>query len=1661
MNSILHHYKHLLAYLSFILFISTSSFAQNKAAKGMEPKMDNFTSFLDRTPSNIPAWKKVNAPSFYSHPEFGTLPVDAPCKSCVEDLSKRKSDERYFVSIEDSNEYFLQKAMGQLHEWIDGRWISVDHYLSSSDDGIYYSGFPIDRAGFNTNDNTSFLSISSLDKLKFNQWKLVVKKNNQFIDTLSADWSKYTIGSDGMKVIEIFPGIDAEMKVLRGAIKTNFIINKNELGIFDELIFIDSYSYTNDLNLAFVEGSFTEGVGDILIKSENKELAVIKQGILYAKDGPKELIVDPVYRINSNHLGVVVPYNWINENIDKYQLIVDPLVTGTNTLAQASILGSQYNASCNFTNSCNSTLVVARPANATVTDVQWTFNYNATGLCWREDGAVRFTAGSCVSPSAAGFYWFCNLPSAGSCTGTNVSIMSDLGPCMPAPSCAPVNVTFTMQFFRSCWGSTGCNNTCIGAASPWTMTITGRTIEYSNTTTPINVSSTTVCQGQSITASTVGTFGVPAFSYNWSFSPTGTPSVGTGASASIVFPTAGSITLYSIVTDACGNQVTSSRVITVNPSPVATATPGSQTICTNQATSIALSSSAGGTTYSWTVVQSGVTGASNGTGSSITQTLTATGATSGTATYTITPTAGGCPGAPITVVITVNPLPVVNVPPATICTGGSAVLTATGATTYSWSPAGTLSASTGSSVTASPISTTTYTITGTTGTCVGSTTTTVTVISPPTVTVNSGTICSGSSIVLNASGATTYTWSPATNLSSTTGASVTASPSTTTTYTVTGTTGSCSSTATSTVTVNPTPIITVNSPSYCMGGSAVLTASGATTYSWSPATNLSATTGASVTANPSTTTVYTVTGTSSGCSGTASSTVTVTSNPTITVNSGTICNGSSIVLNATGATTYTWSPASGLSATTGSSVTASPTTTTTYTVTGTTGTCSGTASSTVTVNPNPTVTVNSATICASASTTLTANGSTTYTWSPASNLSATSGTSVTANPTATTTYTITGTTNGCSSTATSVVTVNPLPVLSVNSGTICDGNSIPLVANGATTYSWSPAASLSSASGSSVDASPSTTTTYTVTGTTNGCSSSTTSTVTVNPLPIITVNSETICSGASANLTANGASSYTWSPAGTLNSSSGSNVIASPLTTTTYTVTGTSSGCSNTATSTVTVTPNPSVTVNSGTICSGSSLLLNASGATTYTWSPATGLSATTGASVNSNPATTTVYTITGTSNGCSSTATSTVTVNPIPTVSVSNNGPLCAGQTLTLSASSTSGASYQWSGPNGFNSSSQNPTISSVSNSNAGTYTVVITLNGCTSSDTTNFSIIPGATSAIIPSGPYCSNGSPVNLQSVSPGGVWSGAAITNANLGTFDPSIAVQGSNPVTYTIAGACGAPTTVNIQVNTAPTLTINASQISGCSPLQVDFSLTSSNSVSSQSWDFGNGQVSSLSNPTNIFTSDGCFDIALSVTDINGCSVSNVFNDFVCVVPRPTAAFSVVNNELPVLNPLVQLINNSSNATNYTWYFGDGNTSQSENTTYTYSASSGSFLIQLVAMNSAGCSDTAQQAVSVVDDLIFYVPNAFTPNGDESNNAFEPVFTSGIDQQNFNLTIYNRWGEVIFESNDPKIGWDGTYKGVLVQEGIYTWNLRFKSPNNDKKQVYSGSVSVLR
>lgn len=499
------------------------------------------------------------------------------------------------------------------------------------------------------------------------------------------------------------------------------------------------------------------------------------------------------------------------------------------------------------------------------------------------------------------------------------------------------------------------------------------------------------------------------------------------------------------------------------------------------------------------------------------------------------------------VVVTVNPLPIVDAGSgSTIDSGESVTLTATGATSYIWSTG----AST-ASITVSPNATRTYTVTGTSNGCEATDTVKVTVRNTVEVIADAGadqSICAGSSATLTATGGSTYLW----NTGATT-ASITISPSSTTTYSVTAfdSSGKFSDTDEVKVTVNALPAvdagsnITINS-----GESATLTATGATSYKWSTGA-----TSASITVSPTTTRTYTVTGTRNGCEVTDTVRVTVLNPVQVIANAGadqSICAGSSVTLTATGGSTYLWSTGA-----TTASITISPSTTTTYSVTAfdSTGKYSDTDEVKVTVNPVPTVSAGkNITITSGESTTLTASGATTYKWSTG----ATSA-SITVSPTATRTYTVTGTKNGCEATATVKVTVeNPQVVVARAGGNkdICQGTPVTLTASGGDRYLWSTGEKTAS-----ITVNPKTTTKYSVTAYIGEASGTDEAVVTVSPKPNVTIingSEAAILKGEFITLSAQGANRYKWS-----NGATQPNIAVRPTKTQTYDVVGYINDCSS------------------------------------------------------------------------------------------------------------------------------------------------------------------------------------------------------------------------------------------------------------------------------------------------------------------------------------------------------------------------------------------------------------------------------------------------------------------------------------------------------------------
>lgn len=425
----------------------------------------------------------------------------------------------------------------------------------------------------------------------------------------------------------------------------------------------------------------------------------------------------------------------------------------------------------------------------------------------------------------------------------------------------------------------------------------------------------------------------------------------------------------------------------------------------------------------------------------------------------------------------------------------------------------------------------------------------------------------------------------------------------------------------------PTNVTPVQNQTICSNNSTTLMAlpvmSGTINWYSTPVSTLVLGTGTAFITPSLTTGTYTYYAEAYTCTNSISRTaitLTVLSNPTITVNSGSICSGQSFTMNPSGASSYTYSSGSAV---------VSPTMTSLFTVigTGTNGCVSPVAAvSTVTVFNLPTVTVNSGSICSGYNFTIVPSGAQTYTYS---------GGSAVVSPTTTTSYSVIGTsTDGCVSSSSAVSTVSVLlsPSMSVNSGSICYGQSFTMNPSGAPSYTFS--------NGFAV-VNPTITTTYSVTGTgTNGCVSPVPgiSTVTVIQPPVIVANSASICLGNSYTITPSGAQTYTFS-SGT--------AIVSPTITTSYSVTGTSSlGCTNFTPTVFNLTVNPvpsvSVTTTSTFLCVGQTATLSGSGGLTYSW---TGGS--TDATLAISPTVTSSYTVTGfNSFGCGNSAAISISVD-------------------------------------------------------------------------------------------------------------------------------------------------------------------------------------------------------------------------------------------------------------------------------------------------------------------------------------------------------------------------------------------------------------------------------
>lgn len=612
--------------------------------------------------------------------------------------------------------------------------------------------------------------------------------------------------------------------------------------------------------------------------------------------------------------------------------------------------------------------------------------------------------------------------------------------------------------------------------------------------------------------------------------------------------------------------------------------------------------------------------------------------------------------------------------------------------------------------------------------------------------------------------------------------------------------------------------------------------------------------------------VYSVTATVNNCTSTAGTTTVVVNaipaTPTAGSNSP-ICEGSNLNLTANAITgaSYNWTGPIGFTASTQNPTLTAATTSAsgTYTVTATVNGCtSASGTTTVTVNPVPvigTVSFTNPTTCSSSDGSITLTGvipNTNYSVSYTKNGTPQAATSITSGSTGTLTITglgaglytnITITLNGCSSAPAGPITLTspaaPAATTASNNGPLCAGATLNLSAAAASgIYSWTgPNGFTSSQQNPSItNVTTANAGTYSVTVTANGCTSvAAATTVVVNPVPATPTagSNSPVCTGNTINLTSTTVTgaTYSWTGPNAFTSTSQNPIItnAQSANAGSYAVTATVNGCTSTAgTVSVVVNSTPvitSVTFTDPTTCNGTNgtIIINGlSNSTSYTVNYAKNTLAQTPAILTSNA--TGSITISGlgagtysniqvTLNGCTSNSAGPVTLtNPSgPTQpTVSNNGPLCSGATLNLTSSTVTGATYSWSGPGGFNSTLQNPSITNVQTTNAGTYSLSVTLNGCTSlASTTNVVVNQTpATPTITSNSPVCA-GNNLTLNASSSAGAtygWTGPNSFTANAQNAainNATTAASGTYTVTASLNGCNSQAATINAVVNPVP------------------------------------------------------------------------------------------------------------------------------------------------------------------------------------------------------------------------------------------------------------------
>ena len=473
----------------------------------------------------------------------------------------------------------------------------------------------------------------------------------------------------------------------------------------------------------------------------------------------------------------------------------------------------------------------------------------------------------------------------------------------------------------------------------------------------------------------------------------------------------------------------------------------------------------------------------------------------------------------------------------------------------------------------------------------------------------------------------------------------------------------------------------------------------------------------------------------------------------------------------------------------------------------------------------------------------------------------------------------------------------------------------------------------------------------------------------------------------------------------------------------------------------------------------------NPAAAYTYQWDAAAGNQVT--QTATGLGAGTYTVTVTDPATGCIDDTTITITEPPALTVNAGTDVTICTGGNTNLSATGAGGApGYTYAWDNGLGAG-QNHNVSPAAQT---TYIVTVTdANNCTAVDAVIVSVSPPLAVVASADDSICP-GFPANISALATAGSGNGGPYTytwSNGLGVGQNQTVSPATTTTYYvTVSDGCTSPDAVDsvtIYVKPLPNVDFLANMFSACEDPQEVFTFYNQTTPAGGIlyWDFGDGSVSLAGDTvSHVYSNPGSYDVILSVTGLNGCRNSTTKPNYVTVHPNPTADFTSNPNPASMFDPSIDFFDQSySNIVSWAWDIGGLDSSIIQNPTYLFPEDTGNYVVTLTVVDVNGCTATVSNIATVLGEFGIYVPNAFTPDGDGINDGFFPN-GFGITQDDYTFMIFNRWGEVIYESYKTFEPWDGTYKGKLVQNGVYVWKLKFKDING-KSHNRIGHVTIVK